>query len=482
MAHTAKQFEAAALSAVAQYPHIAAMAAAGDPRIIVQIKAMSTMLEMLSVQLDVTQYEPFLKAREATVLADAAMRGVMPLARSAVVTLEVTNNHSSPYVLADGRRMLDPKGRIFTVDNATTIQPGATVTVRCSQRAVRIAQHVINAPRPFYTIEVPQTDEPVYLCGMEVWRRAADDQLEQFAYVPEWFNVNPGDKVYQVEVDERRRMFVQLGKDGVVGYEPRLGESFELHISESSGSITDLNIGDDFTTEYVYTVADSAMVAKLASISDNGSEPAGIDELRIISKYPALYDHNAVYLGEFTVLLRRYLSNVLFLSVWNEQVEEAARGPSIDSVNTLFVSGLVTDMTDAAFRARVTGLIKRADTSYKIRFVSAVPTPVTVAVSARVAVVHDLAAVAAQIRSLIMGRYASGCAAVSEGMRNPIRVQDITKMLRDSVPALQDNLGDFNVSVSVPTPYLPESFLQVTESSLSIEIVHADHSTGLWNY
>lgn len=482
MAMTAKEFEASALSAIAAYPGIAALAAAGDPRIVVQIKAMATMLEMLSVQADVTLYEPFVKTREATVLADAAMRGVMPLARSAVVLLAVTNSHTEPYVLADGRRLMDPKGRVFAVDSAVTIPPGATINVRCAQRAVRTETHACTNPRAFYTIEVPQTTEPVYLCGLEVWRRTSADQLEQFAYRPEWFNVTPGEKVYQIEVDERRRMWVQFGKDGVVGYAPRLGDTFELRIAESTGAVTDLAVDDPFTPEYVYTVADSMMSARLLSVSDNGSAPAGIDELRIMARYPAIYDHNAVYLGEFSSLLRRYLSNIRFLAVWNEQIEEAARGPNLDSVNTLFVAGLVTDMTDAAFQERAAALIRRADTSYKIRFVQPVIAPVGVTITARVAVVHDLAAVEAQIRSLVLGRYADGRPAVSEGLRIPIKVQDITKMLRDGVPALQDNLGDFDVRVSLPSPGLPENFLQVTPSSLTVNVVHAEHSTGLWNY
>ena len=482
MSITSKQFEAAALSAIAQYPSIAALAAAGDPRVIVQIKSFAVMLEMLSVQQDTTQYEPFAKARDATVLADAAMRGILPLARCAVIVLDVTNHHTAPYTLADGRRLMDPRGRIFAVDTAVTIPAGQTVQVRCVQRSIRTVYHQVGLPRPFYSIEVPQTTEPVYLSGLELWRRMSEDELEQFTYIPEWFNVQPGDKVFQVEVDERRRMFVQLGKSDVVGYGAHLGDSFELRISESVGAMNDLAVGDQLTPEYVYTAADSMMLARLASVSDNGSAPAGIDELRIISRHPAIYDHNAVYLGEFTVLLRRYLPSIRFLAVWNEQVEEAVRGPRLDSINSIFVSGLVTNMADTVFRERVTALIRRADTSYKIRFVTPIITPVSVTVTARIAVVHDLAAVTAQIRSLILGSYADGCAAVSEGLRNPIKVQAITKMLRDDVPALQDNLCDFHVSVALPVSVLPENFLQVTEASLTVDVVHAEHSTGLWNY
>ena len=482
MAYTAKEFEAAGLNALTQFPAAAQLAQVGDPRLLAPLRANSYMLAMLSAQLDVAQFEPFLKATDATVLADAAMRGVLPLSRPALVLLSVTNGGANPWTMDAGRRMIDPKGRIYTSAAASTIAPGATVQVLAYQRTERVIRHVVTTAMPFYRIEVtPSDDVRVQVNSLSLWLIGQSGETE-LAYQPEWCNVQQGDMVYQVEVDERRRMWIQLGKADSVGYQPAVGEVFEVRLNETMGKISDLAMGTTFGLEYIYTAADARVTMSLASVQDTGADAPTTAELRVISRYPALYDHNAVYLGEFQVLLRRYLTGVRFLSVWNEQVEEHVRGASVDNINTLFVSGLIDGMSDAAFSSRVHELIKRADSSYRVRIVGAVSYPVPVTVTASVAAVHDSATVRAQIRSVLLGALGDGSADVSEGMRLRVRTQVITALLKKNVPALQDDMSDFKVEITLPEVLLPEHFFHLTESSLSVSVTTADHSVGLWSY
>lgn len=481
MAYSIQQLEAAAINAASQFPAVAQFIQAGDPRVLAQLRAQAAMLAMISAQVDVAQFEPFVKARDATVLADATLKGVLPLSRAARVYVEFVNNDDTAFALSEGRRLIDGKGRVYMVDSAVSLPPGGKGTVVCVQRAERVQVHTVTADQPFYRIEVEQTPEPVFLNSLTVWRRQAPANV-RFRYAPDWFNVSPGELAYQVETDERRRMWVQFGSRGVIGEAPMPGDVFELRIMESSGVVDDLRIGEELNLEYTYSQADARLRCTLVRVEDTGSEPHNMAELRIMARYPAIYDHNAVYLGEFAFLLRRYISNVRFLSVWNEQIEEAVRGANVGNINRLFVAGLVTDMSDADFRNRCAELIRRADNSYRITFVDPIPMPVMVTVVARVAVVHDLAGVQAQVRSVLLANYSDGAPAVSEGMRNPIRQQAVYRLLRDQVPALQDELSDYTVRIDLPARALPEHFLQMSDESISISVVHADHSTGLWNY
>jgi hypothetical protein len=107
------------------------------------------------------------------------------------------------------------------------------------------------------------------------------------------------------------------------------------------------------------------------------------------------------------------------------------RGASLDNINKLFVSGRVDGMTDAVFQARAIELITRADDSYKLKFVDVVDYAAFVTVEGTISVVHDKATVEAQIRGAILADYAAGSPLVSAGMSNPLRVQAITKMLKD---------------------------------------------------
>lgn len=477
MSLTAQEFESAALAAVSAFPTVAALVQAGDPRVLAQIRAQAAMLAMLSEQVDVAQYEPFVKARDATVLADATLKGVLPLARACRVSLSVKNGDAAPFVIAAGRRIVDPKGRIYMVEGGVTVSAGATVAVACTQMTARTAVHVVGSPVPFYRVELAQDDADVYLNTLSVWRGN-----QEFAYSPDWFNVDIGGFNYQVETDERRRLYICFGSNGVTGYGVKAADSFEFRLTECEGKIDDLKPADTFSLEYVYTPADGLLVMTLASVLDQGAAPPSISDLRVMSRYPAIYDHNSVYLGEFEFLLRRYLSSARFISVWNEQIEEVVRGPNSDNINRLFVSGLITGMTDEAFQTRALELINRADNAYRITFIPTRLAPVSVVITGRVSVVHDAATVEAQIRVAMLGKYGDGKPDVSRGQSTPIRVQPINALLKAAVPAFQDEKADFLVNITISDSLMPEEFIYVSAESLTVNITRADFNGGLWNY
>lgn len=476
-AATKDDFQRAAINALSRFPLVAQYVQAGDPRVLAQIGAQAAMLAMLSEQVDVAQFEPFVKSRDATVLADASLKGVLPLARACRVTLTLTNTDNADFFIDAGRRFVDAKGRIFEADSWAVVKAGLTASVICTQRTRRVISHTAGNITPFYRIEVDQTDEAVFLNTLTLFKGS-----DEFVYMPDWFNVMPGALAYQLETDERRKLWVCLGSKDVVGYGVQQGDTFELRITECEGKIGDLTTGSEFNFEYIYTPQEGRIKAQLTVLTDEGAAPLSMPELREIARYPSIYDHNAVYLGEFDFLLRRYISEIRFLSVWNEQVEETVRGPSVASINKLFVSGLVQGMTDGAFRARAKDLIGRADNSYGLVFVPAVLTPVSVVVTGNVSAVNDPAAVESQIRAAILGKYGDGQQGVSKGMSNPIRYQSIYRLLRDSVPALQDTMSDFSITVTLPPVVLPEHFLNISAASLAVTITRSAVSGGMWNY
>lgn len=474
---TALELEQSALSALSAFPTVAAFVQAGDPRVLAQIRAQAAMLAMLSEQVDVAQYEPFVKVRDSTVLADATLKGILPLARACRVSLSVKNGDASPFVLAAGRRIVDPKGRIYMVESGVTVAAGATVLVSCTQMTTRTVTHTVTAAVPFYRVEFAHSDADVYLNTLAVWKGA-----QEYAYAPDWFNVQINGFNYQVETDEQRRLFICFGATDVTGYGVKAGDAFEFRLTECEGKIGDLKPADTFSLEYVYTPADGLLIVKLDSVLDAGAAPPTITDLRVMSRYPSIYDHNAVYLGEFDFLLRRYLSGIRFLSVWNEQIEESVRGANADNINRLFVTGLVTGMLDAAFQARTLELISRADNSYRVTFVPAVLLPIAVTITGRVAVVHDPATVEAQIRAALLGKFGDGQPDVSRGQSSPIRVQPINALLKSSIPAFQDEKSDFLVQIAIPDALMPEEFQYISSASLTVTVLRADFNTGLWNY
>jgi hypothetical protein len=476
---TKESFLTAAINALSSYPTVAQHVQAGDPRVLAQLAAQATMLSMLSTQVDSSKFEPFVKSRDGTVLADAALKGILPLGRAAKATITIENKDAAGVEVTLGaqRRILDQKGRIYELDSAIAIPAGESRTVGVTQVRRRSITKIINDAKDFYSLPVSLSADDMHLNTLVVYRGT-----EEFTYAPDWFNVGPDENCYQVETDELRRMFVKFGKATVIGYGVKTGDEFTLEITECNGRIVDLAPGTDFNLEYIFAAEEVGVSLKLSSVQDEGAAPHTISELRVMARYPAIYDHNAVYLGEFEFLLRRYLSGIRFLSVWNEQIEEGVRGANVNNINCLFVSGLVAGMADATLQERISTLVKRADDSYRVKFVPAVLMPVPVQVTASVAISWDLATVESQIRALLLEYFGDGAINVSQGMGQPIKKSQINKLLREGIDALRDERAEFDVNVTLPGDDLPEHFLHITAASLTVNVSSAKYGVSLWNY
>lgn len=473
---TKEQFQQATLDALAAFPNVAQYVKAGDPRVLAQLNAQATMLAMISAQVDVNKFESFVKARDGTVLADAALKGILPLGRACRVTLAIQNTDAQLVTLGAGRIFLDAKGRVYELDSSASIAAGATENVTATQIRRRSLVSKITVAKDFYSLPVSLSSDELFLNTLVVSKG-----LQEFSYAPDWFNVAPDQLAYQVEVDELRQMTVRFGKSTVIGYGVVQGDEFTLDITECNGRIVDLAPGSDFNLEYILTGTDAGLKANLVSVEDEGAAPHTMPELRVMARYPAIYDHNAVYLGEFEFLLRRYITGIRFLSVWNEQIEESVRGADVDNINTLFVSGLVIGMTNEAFEARATTLLMRADNSYRLNFVPAVLTPVPVTITASIAISWDRATVESRIRALLLEYFGDGAINVSVGMGQPIKKSQINRLLRENIDALRDEKAEFDVAITLPATPLPEHFLYVSSASLTVAVSSVEYGTSLWN-
>ncbi len=466
-----------------KYDQIAALRRAGDPRYFQQQEAMATMFAMLSQQIEIGMMEPFDKVRDATVLADAALKGIIPKASPARVRLKVTNiNKAAAFTIAAGRRLTDANGHIYEVDRPVVVPPAKSdtepgvATVEAIQRTVRKIVHTVTENKGFYTIEVPPAEDGRKLASIAVENASG----VPFRFTPGFVNVWPGDRIYHVESDAYRRLFVKFGLVDVVGYQPIVGEKLTLIITESVGDVRPA-IGSPFSLEYAYTPADGLVAIEFAELMIAGYDPIGMAELRELCRYPSTYDDSAVYLGEFDFLVRRQFPNLPFLSIWNEQIEEQARGANMDNINRLFLSMQVPAGADkAATFSVVKKIILGADDSFDIKEVAPVELPIAVSVTAQISRIHDVEGVKAQIIQAVLAEYGRDSAMAKRGMVQ-VQFKRIYDYLRLSIPALQDAGSDFSVAIAPPTVALmPEHWRYVSTASLTVTIQAVDYNLGSW--
>jgi len=471
--YTKADFERIIASSVDNYQDLAVAYRAGDPRAFQNLSAIAQMAAMLSQQLEIGLNEPFEKSRDTTVLADAALKGLPPRATPAEFRVKWDNFNNTAYQVEAGRKLLDSSGRIHSVLNAVLIPPNGTVYVDIIQREARVIEHDVTESKPFYKIEIPKSGEDKYISGIYV----EDQSHSLFNYRPDFTQIDKDERIYHVETDEYRRLFVVFGYGGVVGYQPVQGERINIVVFDTHGDVS-IKEGTTFSLEYAYNIEDSRVAIEMSERITKGAFPIDINTLRELTKYPSVYNDNAVFLGEYDRLLRKSINTFDFLSVWNEQIEESVREPDVNNIKRLFIS-FSSDSDIETMQQRIIDICKKADDSWRYSFIPPVVSTLGITINASVARVYSPDAVEAKIREVLLANYGLGTPISRHGM-STLGNDQVATLLRVNIPALQDSGSDHSANVVVTTPVLPEHWHYATPDSIVVNVRPADYNMNQW--
>lgn len=214
---------------------------------------------------------------------------------------------------------------------------------------------------------------------------------------------------------------------------------------------------------------------ELSEVSQAGDDPMDIGTMREICSYPGIYDDSAVFGSNFDFVVRKAISPVKFLSIWNEAREEAVRGPSQDNINALFVAVRKAGTTEAVLKSEITTVITRADNSYKIKFVPVIDVVVPMVVTLTIPSVYDSGAVMQQVRELLLKKYGPESAWAKRGEAQILEKDIYALMVDNNVTALAARLGNLTIeSIGDGAPLLPEHYRYITNDSLVINVREAE--------
>lgn len=460
---TKADFQQRIADTISSYAVASPLYQARDPILLAQLEAMASMLAMMSAEQDVAAMEPFTKARDMTVLADASVKGVLPFGTATKVKILVATTSTTPLPITSGRRLLDAQGRVYTVTLGATIPALGSGYIEAVQQSSRILTHTVTASQPFYKIEVANP-EIGYIVDV-----LAADETGAFEYTADFVNVANGDRVFNLMTDENRKLYVQYGFSGVVGFQPDAGSVITMTVTDTEGDI-DIAAGAVFAFEYASTTIEAGVKMTMQQVLVPGAAPMDIATMREVCSYPSVYDSNAVYQGNFDFLVRRNLSPFQFLSIWNEQREEQVRGASEDNINTLFISARKIGVDDATLRSAIATIINRADDSYRLKFVAVQDIEIQVVAQIFAQSVYDFAVVEQQARDLILAEYGINSAWAKRGEAK-IMYKDLYDVLVDGIQALQDRKSDLRITVEgVDLDVSPEQFRYVSAGSLTVTV------------
>ncbi|MCY1360845.1 hypothetical protein D9M69_474900 [compost metagenome] len=285
----------------------------------------------------------------------------------------------------------------------------------------------------------------------------------------------------------------------MVGTQPIDGTLITITAFYSMGDV-EFKAGSPMVFETMGGPEEALVEMHLDAVLEGGQSPLDMRTLRELAKYPSVYNHNAVFLGEFDFLVRRHFPSLRFLSVWNEGAEEAVRGMSVDNINALFVACLsgsgdepvlfqpagqtvapqvVTDLT--ATQQSIRARILAADDSYRVRFYTPVRSEVAMTVRAKVASSYEESIVREQIRKVLLDNFGAEAPQSRRGLSAPL-YQQVYQVLRQGVPALAVGRADLRVDIEDvgETVERPELWRYVSPDSLAVGVTTTNVATPYW--
>ncbi len=463
-----------------------------DPRLTQHIDAMATMLSMFSAQIEVAIGESFERVRDATVLADAAMRGVIVKSKPAQVQINVKNNYNGVINLVSGSILLDSSNNEWIVSAGKTISENNSDVITAVQKRVKTLDVItITESKPFYKIQVPVDDNGDYLSELSLTVNNVE-----FSYRERYTNIAPNQQVFNVEMDEKKNLYIVFGYENVAGYQVKANDEILITVSYSTGEILIPN-GSTFTLKEITQLKMSSLEFVISKIDDKGTNPPSVDVLRYLCKYPAIYDSSAVFLGEFDFLIRRRFPAIKFLSVWNEQIEENKRGGSYQNINKLFIAcsfgneQLSTSSTSSieivsnltANQIAIRDLVNTADSGYYVQFVAPKKNIITYFINAKIPAQFDITAIENSILAIVNTEFGIDSDFAKKGGVIPTTNQ-IRSVIIKKIPAFSRDINsDLSIQKNNIGQIYPEfwNYVFLTSANITVESIDIDNQNTGFN-
>lgn len=469
--------------ALQDYPITSARYRAGDPTVTAQLNAIQHMLAEIGRDIEISELEPFRKSREATILADASNKGILPIGTPCQHYVRISNNGSDRVILQSGRVFEDGQGRPWRLLQNAEIQAGGYVDILAEQSQIRQITRTIIETIPFYQFSVPIEDD-MSMVTMSV----TDQEQNAYSFITRWMNSSAGEYAITLSTNSLREITLEFGDSTRFGRTLEANTELSISIIETYGEL-DASALKEAMLQQVNTAQESKLQMKFLTdgLVRMGANPLSIDQMRLLASYPT-HDDNAVFLGNFDFLVRKkFMARCHYLHVWNETIHERHYGANVKNINHLFVCVVPKHQNEYSLICdEIRQLIGRVDSLYsgeRTVFHAVEERPFNIYISATLSSVHDVDTVSSQIKTLLMSNYGKEQIASSYNLEEGFNLQEIIKLINAQIVAFQDRQSDFNIWIESlsDAPIKPNQWLYVNEQSIHIDIKRSSGvGGGLW--
>ncbi|QHJ83140.1 MAG: hypothetical protein [Bacteriophage sp.] len=453
---------------------------AQDPRLIQQLNAIAGLFVALGKEMDVSEIEPFIKSRERSIIADATNKGILPTGTPCQHTIMLSNTGYKDVTLSQGRLIEDNAGgRNWRLMTSATVKAQSSINVAVEQSEYREVKYTIPITEIFHKVSITTKDD-MFLSGITIKDDAVTPNIYQLTR--RWINAMAGDYCFNLTMDSLQRLFIQFGDSSRAGITAQSGQVFTIGLTETYGSIDHTSLSDGSLAS-VETTDEQKISVQFVSggLIQTGANPLTVDQLRILSSYPSIYDENAVFLANFDYLVRqKYMAKTSYIAVWNENVQQQFYGATYKDINHLNIAVVSKNTEDqSSITASIQQTIATADSLYRDRVnVKAVEeVPYNLTITGSLGAVHDVDAVKAQIKTLLVANYGKGQLSSSRWLQNGFNTQEISTLIRQNISAFQDRISDFSLTPSSRVNK-PHEWVYMTSDSITISLTKTAENMG----
>ena len=451
---------------------------AQDPIVLRFLRSIAAFLSLFSQEVDISEIEPFIKTHDRSIIADATNKGILPIGMPTQHVLEVLNRSANSITLSQGRMIEDNSGsRPWRLLQSVTVNAGETGEVLVEQSEYREVQYTVQSTENFHRVELQLRDD-LSLAGITV----RDNSNQAYQLKKRWMNVEPLEYAFNLTTDSLRRIFIEFGDDERAGRTAQANQVFTFGILETYGDVDVSRLKDASLLDVLTTDETKVSVRfKQGGIVRQGADPLNISQLRVLATYPALYDENAVFLGNFDYSVRqKFMARCHYIAVWNENEQDRYYGVTYQDINHLHIAVVAKNNAEQAnLETEIIQYIGLLDSLYKdrVRVHAVVEKPFNITLNGRLAAVHDLDGVKAQIKGLLVDRYGRTKLSASRWLVNGFNTQGISTQLRTNIVAFQDNISDFSLNVPVVLNK-PHEWVYISEPSITLNIERTAETSG----
>lgn len=473
-------------SHINDYPEVAELWRAGDPTVRAMMTSIVEAVVYVKRDNDVNAVEPFIKSKNRTIIADAINKNILPVATPCQYQLTVENIAATTQTLSQGRLIEDGTGRQWRLLASITVDPGQSKKVLVEQSVINRVEMVVPISEPFYTVKLSTTDD-AYFSAIQVINKTTN---EVYQHTPKFMNAGINQPAYALQTDNLINIDVVFGANDRAGKTVQAGETYEFAVTQSYGELDPSSLKQAALSE-IYTSDETRLniYFKAGDMVRSGTNPLTIDQLRLLASFPAMYDGNAVFMGNFTFLvMRHFMSRFDYMAVWNETIQERYYGANLDNINHLNLAVMAKSDNvneQAQLVEDIKQLVARADSllegRIRVRIVS--PRPYQITITGRLSAVHDMDSVRVQIKELLLFGYGKGSLAAIHHNADGFNQQEIATRLRSYIPAFQDRISDFTVTGEdvAANPVKPHEWAYLDDSSITINLTRtAESGNATW--